>query len=164
MSRALAPVLATLLALAACKNGDVKAPTAAPANGSGTAPAGAPAVVLHPPGGEVVIRVEVARTSAERSRGLMFRKHLDPEAGMIFLFDRPEVQKFWMINTLIPLDMIFIDGDRRIVGIVENAEPKTEQSRFVARESQFVLELNGGSAARLGLQPGQPVEFRNFSP
>ena len=73
----------------------------------------------------MAFRVELALTPEEQERGLMFREHLDADAGMLFVFEAPSAHVFWMKNTLIPLDMIFIGADWRIAGIVENAEPQT---------------------------------------
>ncbi|MEZ4335973.1 MAG: DUF192 domain-containing protein [Sandaracinaceae bacterium] len=117
-------------------------------------------VVLEPPGGEAVtVRVEVAATPALQRRGLMFRHTMAPDAGMLFVFDEPEVQSFWMRNTYLRLDMIFIDSDRRVVGLVENAAPLTEDERAIDAESQYVLEVHGGFAAAHGIIPGTPVRF-----
>ena len=91
----------------------------------------------------------------------MYREHLDADAGMLFVFEQPRVHAFWMKNTLIPLDMIFIGADRRIVGIVENAEPQdADGARRCGAPSQYVLEIGGGLSARLGIRAGQPVEFQ----
>jgi uncharacterized membrane protein (UPF0127 family) len=92
----------------------------------------------------------------------MFRNHLEPDAGMLFLFPRPAPLAFWMKNTLIPLDMIFIDHDHRIVGIVENATPETETPRRVSGDSQYVLEIGGGLSSRWGIVAGTTVEFRGL--
>jgi uncharacterized membrane protein (UPF0127 family) len=108
---------------------------------------------------KLTFRVEVARTEPEREKGLMYREHLAPDAGMIFLFERPSALTFWMKNTLIPLDMIFIGADRSIVGIVAEAEPLTLTPRGVDEPSQYVLEIGGGLAARLGIRAGQHVDF-----
>ena len=122
-----------------------------------------PLVVLRPEGRpEVRVRVELARTGQEHGRGLMFREHLDADAGMLFLYPAEDIRRFWMRNTLIPLDMIFISADRRVVGIVEDAEPLTETLRQVAEPSQYVLEVNGGYAAAHGITAGTPVEFRDI--
>jgi len=124
---------------------------------------GAPMVVLRPEGRpEVRVQVELARTSQERERGLMFREQLDADSGMLFLYQQEGILAFWMRNTLIPLDMIFISADHRVVGIVENAEPQTDTVRKVDEPSQFVLEVNGGFAAAHGIAAGTPVEFRNI--
>jgi len=122
----------------------------------------APLVVLRPEGRpEVRVRVELARTDEERARGLMYREHLNADAGMLFLWEDEDIRTFWMRNTLIPLDMLFISGDHRVVGIVENAQPQTDSLRQVDRPSQFVLEVNAGFAATNGITVGTPVEFRN---
>ena len=105
--------------------------------------------------------MELARTDEERGRGLMFREHLDADAGMLFLYEGEDIRRFWMRNTLIPLDMLFISADQRVVGIVENAEPQTDTLRQVGQPSQYVLEVNGGFAAAHGITASTPVEFRN---
>jgi uncharacterized membrane protein (UPF0127 family) len=143
----------------ACRNGRS---AAAPGGAVAAVPSG-PVVVLHAEGRLLPIRVEVARTEAERERGLMYRNHLDPNAGMLFLFDHDAPLTFWMKNTLIPLDMIFIDRDKRIVGIVDNATPETETPRRVDGESRYVLEIGGGLSHRLGVSPGSTVEFQGLS-
>ena len=120
----------------------------------------APQVSVTVAGGRSVpFRVEIARTEAQRSKGLMYRKTLAPDAGMLFIFEEPAPLTFWMRNTLIPLDMIFIDDHLRVVGIVENAEPLTETGRRVQGLSRYVLEINGGLSAKLGIQPGTAVAF-----
>ena len=119
-----------------------------------------PVVVLRPPGRpEVRVRVEVARTPAERSRGLMFREELEADAGMLFIYEREGNRSFWMKNTLIPLDMLFISKEFRVVGVVENAEPETETLRRIDRPSQFGLEVNAGFVAENGITVGTEVEF-----
>jgi uncharacterized membrane protein (UPF0127 family) len=89
----------------------------------------------------------------------MYRAHLAPDTGMLFLFDRESVQTFWMKNTLIPLDMIFISADHKIAGIVYDAEPQTLSVRSVVDPSQYVLEIGGGLSAQLGLRAGAAVTF-----
>lgn len=122
-----------------------------------------PEVVLEPAGGSPVrVRVEVARTEGQRRRGLMFRRHMDPDAGMLFWFDEPERQSFWMRNTFLPLDIVFIGAHRRIVGVVEDARPLTEDARAVEAESQYVLEVHAGFARSHGLTVGTPVRFVNL--
>ena len=122
----------------------------------------APTVVLRPEGRpEVRVRVEVARTEPEHAKGLMFREHLDADAGMLFVYEDESIRAFWMKNTLIPLDMLFISADHHVVGIVENAEPQTETVRQVDRPAQYVLEVNGGFSAAHGITEGTAVEIRN---
>lgn len=105
------------------------------------------------------IQVEVASTEEQRQKGLMFREHLAPDAGMLFIFPTERHNSFWMHNTLIPLDMFFIDSEWTVVGIVENAEPLTDTPRGVGRMSQYVLEVNAGFAKQHGYTVGQKVRF-----
>lgn len=116
-------------------------------------------VTVETEGGPVTFQAEVADTAAERARGLMFRERMEEDHGMLFLFPGESQQSFWMRNTLIPLDMIFIRSDRTILGVVENAEPRTDTPRSVPGLSQFVLEINGGLSAELGIEAGQTVRF-----
>lgn len=109
-------------------------------------------------GGDIQrVRVEIAATDHARAIGLMYRRSLDWDAGMFFVFDRDAVQSFWMRNTLIPLDMIFLAADGTIVGIVHEAEPLTETPRSVGKPSRYVLEVPGGWSAARGVQPGDRV-------
>jgi len=129
------------------------------APGSSSAP---PRVVVETTGGtRLVVRVELARNDAERSKGLMNRERLDEEAGMLFLFPASDDHAFWMKNTLIPLDMIFVAEDGRISGIVERAEPRSLALRSVGAPSRYVLEVNGGWSARHGVRAGDRVRFEN---
>jgi len=89
----------------------------------------------------------------------MYRQYLPPEAGMLFLLGIEKDWTFWMRNTLIPLDMIFIRKDMTIAGIVENAEPKTESMRTVGEPSHFVLEVNGGWTRSHGVKKDAKVRF-----
>jgi hypothetical protein len=148
--------LLALVAVPACKSSAGQRQT------TSAAPAEAPAatVVVDTGARKVTFHVELARTQAEQEKGLMYREHLAPDAGMLFLFARPFVQTFWMKNTLIPLDMIFISSDHTIAGVVVDAEPLTLTARSVNEPSQFVLEIGGGLAARLGIRAGAHVEFQ----
>ncbi|HEV3031823.1 MAG TPA: DUF192 domain-containing protein [Polyangia bacterium] len=147
--------LLALVAAPACKSSAAQRPTAS------AAPAEAPAATVVVDTGErkVTFHVELARTEAEHEKGLMYREHLAPDAGMLFLFDRPSMQTFWMKNTLIPLDMIFISGDHTIAGVVVDAEPLTLTPRSVNLPSQYVLEIGGGLSMRLGIRAGATVEL-----
>jgi uncharacterized membrane protein (UPF0127 family) len=91
----------------------------------------------------------------------MFRERLEAGQGMLFLFEAPHPITFWMRNTYIPLDMIFIGADRRVVGVVERAEPLTDDMRSVQGDSQYVLEVPGGWAAEHRIAPGTRTEFVN---
>ena len=110
-----------------------------------------------------VERVEIADDSSSREYGLMFHaKHLDEDAGMIFIFKAPEHQQFWMKNTIIPLDMIFADGNGKIIGIVSRAEPFSEAIDAVDGDTQYVLEVNGGFCERHRVEPGDVLRFVGF--
>jgi len=119
-----------------------------------------PEVVIHGArGNEIHVPVEVARTEAERRHGLMYRKNLAADAGMLFVFPRSAHQRFWMKNTPTALDMVFIGEDRRIVGIVEDARPFSTEPRGVARMSRFVLEVHAGFARRHAIRVGNRVDL-----
>lgn len=123
-------------------------------------------VAIVAPDGKVraVICIEIAANSETRAMGLMYRDELAPDSGMLFVFPERRVVSFWMKNTPIPLDMIFADSAGRIIGIVENAEPFSERPREVQGLSQYVLEVNGGVAARLGIRAGDRLDFRGSTP
>lgn len=110
------------------------------------------------------VAVEVASTQSQRELGLMFRKHLDDRAGMIFVFPDSASRTFWMHNTPIPLDMIFADSAGRVIGIVADAEPFSDKLLGVEGDSQYVLEVNGGFCAKQGIKAGDRFEFSGFSP
>ncbi len=120
---------------------------------------GEPEVVLATRAGDQHVKVEIARTDDEKHRGLMYRQTLAPGRGMIFLWPSPEPLKFWMKNTYIPLDMIFIGADKHVVFVEENAEPLTLQSRGPDEDSQFVLEVPGGWSRTHGVERGVAVKF-----
>jgi uncharacterized membrane protein (UPF0127 family) len=124
-----------------------------------TTNAGGAKVILHTRGGDVPVTVEVADTSERRSLGLMYRKELAAEAGMLFVFDAPDHLTFWMKNTVLPLDMIFIGEDRHVLGIVKSAVPFTTTPRGVDGESRYVLEVNAGFSDRHGVTGGDTVSF-----
>lgn len=102
-------------------------------------------------------KVEIADTFATRERGLMFRKSLAADRGMLFDFKTVQPVSFWMKNTLIPLDMVFIGADGRIVSIARNATPMSETTIASAGPVLDVLELRGGRAAEIGAAPGDRV-------
>jgi uncharacterized membrane protein (UPF0127 family) len=117
------------------------------------------AVRFETPRGPWVVQVEVARTEEARTRGLMFRRDLPRDHGMLFLFEESEVHSFWMHNTLIALDLIFLGEDRKVVGVVASAEPKTDTPRSVGNPSRYVLEVSGGEAAAHAVGPGTRAVF-----
>src|ERR687895_117965 len=105
-------------------------------------------------GRQIAFQVEVADTPTKREMGLQYRRDLAADRGMIFLFPREEQLSFWMKNTPIALDMIFISGDRKIVGIVHETVPFSLDGRSVSVPSQYVLEINGGLSRRYGFKAG----------
>jgi uncharacterized membrane protein (UPF0127 family) len=121
--------------------------------------AGGARVVLHTSGGDVPVKVEIADTPERRSLGLMYRKELGADAGMLFIFDAADHLTFWMKNTPLPLDMIFIGDDKRIVGIAKDAVPYTTTPRGVEGRSRYVLEVNAGYSERHGVRAGDAVTF-----
>lgn len=160
------PLFAALaLALAACESGakhdDAPPPATAPDPSASKPahPANGPKVYFATPKGEIAVDVEVVATEAKVERGLMYRQYLPPDDGMLFLMDKVQEWNFWMHNTLIPLDMIFIRTDLTIAGIVENAEPQTDTLRTVGEVSQYVVEVNGGWTAAHGVKKDQKVRF-----
>jgi uncharacterized membrane protein (UPF0127 family) len=109
--------------------------------------------------GLIKINVEIADDNNERGKGLMFRERLDENAGMLFVFEDEQYQTFWMKNTLIPLDIIFIGRNLQIADI-KNAEPcKTEDCALYksSKPSMYVLEVNGGFSARNGIRIGDKI-------
>lgn len=161
----LIPIILAGLSLATCS------PQAGTAPSSGMATQ-AQAGSIHPVSGLEVVpltvihgtvrhdfRVEVARSEAEQSKGLMFRTAMGPDEGMIFPRRPASPAAFWMKNTVIPLDLIFIGVDGRITNIEANAEPYSLTPRLSEGAASAVLELNGGRAAELGIAPGDTVEW-----
>ena len=114
--------------------------------------------------GRHVFRVEIADDPEERTQGLMFRKSLAADAGMLFLSGRTEPQSFWMKNTEIPLDLLFIAKDGRIADMHERAVPFSLAPMTSKVPVWAVLEVAGGTVARLGVKPGDRVEHRAFAP
>jgi len=106
--------------------------------------------------------VEVAETPEQMEQGLMFRRTMAPDAGMLFDYKTPIVATMWMRNTLIPLDMLFVDTQGRIVNIHERAVPESLDVIAAAAPIRAVIELNGGTAARLGIAPGDHVKHSIF--
>ncbi|MBK7863650.1 MAG: DUF192 domain-containing protein [Archangiaceae bacterium] len=168
-------MFAALLLFVACQNAEGARPQAAPAPLPRDAkpvqtditaedyvmpalPAGR-VTLVDAFGGKHVVAVEIAATRDSRTRGLMWRRALADGKGMLFIFKEQQPLNFWMKNTLIPLDMIFIDKDLKIVGAVEGAEPKTLSSRGVPGTSMFVLEVPSGWFSKQGLKTGGAVSI-----
>jgi uncharacterized membrane protein (UPF0127 family) len=108
--------------------------------------------------------VEIADEPEERARGLMFRRDLPQDAGMLFLWPEPAPRTFWMKNTPLSLDMLFIGADGRICGLIERAEPMTLDPRPSGCDAIAVLEIHGGLAERHGVEIGARVRHPAFGP
>jgi len=116
-------------------------------------------LVIHSANGDHRFTVEVAATFKQQETGLMFRRSVAPYHGMIFPYDPPVVAAFWMKNTLVPLDLVFIGVDHRIAYIAANAPPLSLDSISAGVEVTGVLELRGGRAAELGIKDGDRVSW-----
>ena len=119
-------------------------------------------LVIAAGGRDIKFEVELALDDSHRSHGLMFRKKLGPYEGMLFDFLQEMPVSFWMKNTLIPLDMLFIAADGTIKHIHANAVPLTTDAIPSEFSVRAVLEINGGSAALLGIKPGDKVKHAIF--
>ena len=159
----LSPFLASFaLLLAACSPGAGEASPAADQTAAAVHPVSGLAVVpLTVTSGTFrhTFRVEVAATSAEQAKGLMFRTEMGANEGMIFPMNPPRTASFWMRNTVIPLDLIFVGPDGRITNIAANAVPYDEAPLSSTGLVKGVLELSGGRAAELGIVAGDRVEW-----
>lgn len=157
-----------LLALAACSPAQPQSRAAGPA----TAGQESTARAQHPVSGLNVVtltvrngqrnhsfRVEVAQTAQQQARGLMYREAMGADEGMLFPRNPPSPAAFWMKNTVLPLDIIFIGPDGRISNIVANAQPYSLDPRQSVGVAAAVLELNGGRAAELDISAGDRVEW-----
>jgi uncharacterized protein len=144
-------VVAGLLCIAACHG------EAAAERGDPALPVGA--VRFETPRGPWIVRVEIASDDASRARGLMYRRSVGPDRGMIFVFPTTEDHTFWMHNTLVALDLIFLDESRSVIGVVANAAPQTDVARGVGKPSRYVVEVGGGEAAAHAVGPGTRAAF-----
>jgi uncharacterized membrane protein (UPF0127 family) len=107
-------------------------------------------------------KVEIADSAATREQGLMFRKSLAADRGMLFDFKRAQPVAFWMKDTLIPLDMLFVAPDGHIISIARQAAPLSETPIPSGGDTLIVVELRGGRAAEIGAEPGDIVHERRF--
>lgn len=119
-------------------------------------------LVIQTEKGPQRFRVELADNDTSRSRGMMFRTSMAPDAGMLFDFKHEQMASFWMRNTLLPLDMLFIKADGTILNIHQRAIPRDETGINSAGPVRAVLEVNGGTTARLGIKAGDRVEHTIF--
>ena len=121
--------------------------------------AGTGTLVLKTDSGDHNFNIEVATTDQERALGLMFRRSLPENGGMLFLYDQPQPAAMWMKNTLIPLDMVFISPEGKVHRIEANAEPFSTAVIPSGGDIVGVLELKGGEAGRIGLKRGDKVLY-----
>lgn len=159
MRRMLGLTLAALLAACSANSGEAGAQStqnAAVHPQSGLAVV--PLTVTHS-GQQHVFRVEVARTEQEQAKGLMFRTAMGADEGMIFPMNPPRGAAFWMRNTVLPLDILFIGVDGKVSNIAANARPYDETPLESVGLVKGVLELNAGRAAELGIVPGDSVSW-----
>lgn len=150
-------LVSACLALSGPITGLVRAAPAAAQDGAKTEP-----LTIRGKEGTRRFDVEVMRTDADRSRGLMFRRTLAPNHGMLFDFERTEPVAMWMKNTYLPLDMVFIRADGTIAHVAADTEPLSTAIIQSPEPVLSVLELNAGTAAKLGLRAGDRVEHPLF--
>ncbi|HUD31006.1 MAG TPA: DUF192 domain-containing protein [Novosphingobium sp.] len=153
---------AVLLAFAACSQAPAGADAKSVASQAAVHPESGLRVVplkVKSAGGTHAFQVEVATTPQEQAKGLMFRTRMGADEGMVFVNDPPRRAQFWMRNTVIPLDIIFIGTDHRVLNIAANAVPYDETPLSSAGVTSGVLELNGGRAAELGIEAGDKVSW-----
>jgi len=105
------------------------------------------------------VKIEIADNDFERQTGLMYRKQMDKNKGMLFVFDKSETKSFYMKNTYIPLDIIYIDADYSVINIVKNAEPLNETSLYSDAPAKYVLEINAGLSDVWNLKAGDKISY-----
>ena len=119
-------------------------------------------VVFSSAGRTVRVKSEVVRSHQDQMKGLMYREELCAFCGMLFIYPEAKVHTFWMKNTYISLDMIFINGEMKVMGVVENAPPLTEDSQSIDLPSRFILEVNGGFVKKHGIKAGDRVSWEGI--
>jgi|GEM_PF-421585 len=117
-----------------------------------------------PDGQKTLLRldIEIAAETQERTQGLMWRKKMEDKQAMIFLFDYPEPQSFWMRNTYIPLDIIFVNEKLEVVTVLKNIPVLNDVPRPSGKPAQYVIEVNAGIADKYKIVPGMKVAWSNF--
>lgn len=159
MKRTIVCALGALLAACSPQPGAQASPAAQanavhPVSGLAVIP-----LTVTTPRGRHTFRVEVARSAEEQARGLMFRTEMGADEGMLFPRDPPDVASFWMKNTPLPLDIIFISPDRKVINVAANTVPYSLEPIGSRGLTGAVLELNAGRAAELGIGPGAQVDW-----
>lgn len=120
-------------------------------------------ISIDTPKGPVHFKAEVATTWPQQEQGLMYRRHMAADAGMLFDFHQPTQMSFWMKNTYLPLDMLFIRADGTVSSIAAKANPLSLKSIPSTEPVQAVLEINAGQAAALGIREGAKVHSAIFT-
>ncbi len=105
------------------------------------------------------LKLKVVESEVDRRKGLMYERQMPLDRGMLFVFKTDAVQSFWMKDTLIPLDMIFLDKDMKVVGMLENVPVLNTEPRRVESPSRYVLEVNGGVGSKLGVKTGSVLKI-----
>ncbi len=163
--RRILPVAAIALSLSACAGATNSGPSQSAGCAAGATQAASEAgldqitLCLRSGNKTRSFTVEMARTPQQQNQGLMFRTELADDKGMLFPFAQPRIASFWMRNTLIPLDIIFIGSDGRIVNIAENTTPYSLEPVVSVAPVAAVLELRGGLTAQLGIKAGDSASW-----
>ena len=108
------------------------------------------------------LEIEIVDNNADRQKGMMFRKSMPEHRGMLFVFDQQEPQAFWMKNTLIPLDIIYVNDKKTVVSIQKNATPLSEKSLPSDAPAIYVVETNAGYSAKFGISKGSKISFKKY--
>ena len=132
--------------------------------GMSAAPLARETIIIDTKNGPAQFRVEIAADPASQERGLMFRKSMALNAGMLFDFHTPQMTNFWMKNTILPLDMLFVRADGTIASISEDAVPYSLDVISSDEPVRAVIELNAGRAYYMGIEPGDRVHASIFPP
>jgi len=109
------------------------------------------------------IAIEIAEDDLERERGLMWRRNMEADQGMLFIMERSEPQSFWMLNTFLSLDIIFVDEQRRIVSIAANTKPESLAPVRSTGPARYVVEVLGGFCAERGIEAGDRIQWERKS-
>lgn len=151
------------LLVAACSTQVAEKPAAAATSATARHPVSGLEVIpltVTPAGGQPhALKVEMARSASEQAQGLMFRTTMGADEGMLFPYDPPQTVSFWMKNTVLSLDIIFIGADHKVINVAARATPYSEASIPARGPAAAVLELNAGRAQQLGIVPGTRIDW-----
>ena len=155
----LALILGVLLGLAGCRCASEPAEKPNEAETPRYVPGTVPVLLHGESGAARTLMLEVARTPRERARGLMYRRSIPEDGGMLFVFEEEGDWPFYMRNTYIPLDLIYVTGAGQVCGFIENMKPHDESPRSPGCSAQYVIEVRAGSVAAWSLREGDRVEI-----